>query len=559
MNEYLKAKIQQSQFLSKKYNTPSHTILSPHLEKISKLLENYGDEFEKLKDDIKQDKDKSFANHILKVKEDKETGNIHILTTPHKTDKENFQFYLIYNPNSNKLQAEIINKNSDQVQQTKKSELISELDSNDVKILNNELLKIKNIKNSISYAKNNSLNSNMTALTALTGSEDKPEQYLRKFSIGQKNFYVSRQTANNLINLFTYDKETKKFGFTLIRNAGSDNYKAMNYSWKIGATRLSGKGNPCDENFHYVQTTKLDLEVLKRIEEADDLLPSPESEKDRDLLVYSPGDLILTKNTDDDSCKKPYTLLNEKNRLGDLYEKPADYKLKDSTWQEAFNRSKDFYTAYRTLNDYKSSFGTEIDNMLKELSEKYPNEDIFKSSVEAPVHKEKDLETVKKLMLYLVNNLFTEKDIGSGIIPDFNKKPEKITSLKNGDIYEEYQVKSKSGDKLTWVMGNNNGGNIWIENIYPTDSEIGLSGVRNQFINAGLLINKTQDYSHQVKSIPAFLTFYTELSTHHDYKDTSNFMKETLPLKMYQKAIDKENNKVRESLAFTGGGINLPK
>ena len=175
---------------------------------------------------------------------------------------------------------------------------------------------------------------------------------------------------------------------------------------------------------------------------------------------------------------------------------------------------------------------------------------------------EKKFPEITKLKQVYWNNigkyferLFASINMPKDMMPDFSisnrvdSYTKKDTSRDDDDFkydihVEEYKVKSPEGDELVFAMAYDDGGRVYIDNVY--DPRVGMSdyGTMNEITQMGILVYKPEDYPFQVSGIPQKYLKTVKRKGHGDRIDM-NALWRTIPvIKKYKEELIRRGIKV---------------
>ena len=352
-------------------------------------------------------------------------------------------------------------------------------------------------------------------------------------TIHNNNFIFTKINGEFVLSLVQDKNNPKKWKSRIFRFSGSDN------QWKfLPGYREDGhhfmKGDESNPNHHYVQSAKLDSELILAIQ-------SLESDTKENFLENN----LPVKNGK----------YNE-----ELKEFKEEYvEFKNESWKYNQDINKFIFNFYNKANNEKlkiNSIKNVIELFIKTPKEKFPwlntsQIENIKSESQNLLNIFSELEKENKNMSFedlkkdksknditkkynksvgtIIKILF-QKPLPIDMTPKFNKseiikKYEKKCYGEKIKI-EEYKVKNKNGDELIFAMAKDFKNRVYIDNIY--DPNVGMNdyGIQSKIANMGYLVYKPEDYEFQCASI---LPEYKEKADY-PYIDISKLWMENVPV-----------------------------
>lgn len=257
------------------------------------------------------------------------------------------------------------------------------------------------------------------------------------------------------------------------------------------------KGWEGDPNNHYVQSGKLDPRVYGILSDL--------SEKKTLRNNFKVGTASLVSYIE-----------NRKSLSHKGWEKfefsEKQHEFKDEKWNKMRqNLTKDFKN-FMEIKQYGRTYDSS-----KMLSE----EEYAKKFDERFVKNEKLFSALER----------------SGMVPDFNQKPDARYFKDNGNIrIEEFIASSDKGDNICWSMATDRQNRVYIDDIFTPDVPVDSYGTPSEKTNMGMLIYKPEDYASQNRGLPN--KYIKERKADGNaYEDISDMLKAMPPVQKYMQAL----------------------
>lgn len=257
------------------------------------------------------------------------------------------------------------------------------------------------------------------------------------------------------------------------------------------------KGNEWDPNKHYVQSGKLDPRVYEILSDL-----SGKKTPRGSLQIAASSLVTFVKNLKEQP--------SEDSEKFEFSEKQHEFK--DEEW----NRIRQHLTKdFKNFMDIKQ-YGRTYDSS-KMLSE----EEYAKKFDDYFVKSEKKFSALER----------------SGMVPDFNRKPDARYFKDNGNIrIEEFIASSEKGDNICWSMATDRQNRVYIDDIFTPDVPVDSYGTPSEKTNMGMLIYKPEDYASQNRGLPD--KYVKERKADGDeYEDISDMLKAMPPVQKYMQAL----------------------
>ena len=257
------------------------------------------------------------------------------------------------------------------------------------------------------------------------------------------------------------------------------------------------KGDEWDPNGHYVQSGKLDPRIYNIFNDL--------SRKKTLFNTFNENTLQLISY-----------VRSSKNDLYDGWEKfefsEKQHEFKDEKWNKMRqNLTKDFKNFLKM-----KKYGRTYDSTKILLEEEYA-----KKFDERFIKNEKLFSALER----------------SGMVPDFNRKPDARYFKDNGNIrIEEFIASSDKGDNICWSMATDRQNRVYIDDIFTPDVPVDSYGTPSEKTNMGMLIYKPEDYAAQNRGLPD--KYVKERKADGNaYEDISDMLKAMPPVQKYMQAL----------------------
>ena len=258
------------------------------------------------------------------------------------------------------------------------------------------------------------------------------------------------------------------------------------------------KGWEGDPNNHYVQSGKLDPRVYEILSDL--------SEKKTLRNNFKVGTPSLVSYID----KNGKSLSHKGWERFEFSEKQHEFK--DEEW----NRIRQHLT-----KDFKDFMDIKQYGRTRDSSKKLSEEEYAKKFDYYFVKSEKKFSALER----------------SGMVPDFNRKPDARYFKDNGNIrIEEFIASSEKGDNICWSMATDRQNRVYIDDIFTPDVPVDSYGTPSEKTNMGMLIYKPEDYAAQNRGLPD--KYVKERKADGNaYEDISDMLKAMPPVQKYMQAL----------------------